>query len=352
MPPKDGDDYWRWPSRGEDNDQLERLVAEERERQNKLRQLSVVRSLGAGFRELEEREQEQIPVDRRRHAVRRRLIAAPGSAIAIALAFVLFFGSGGPAGALSVLNRAPAAAIRSKSVRFGSTILITVNGQTRRAFTEHGELDFADGSYGATLVLTGAGGGLERRSIGGVLYTSQVGRGGETPDQRRWVGARLAKSQRGTLAALPGSDALTDPRALLRILGHLQSPSKRIGTGMVDGTTTTEYRVTTTLSALLRASSESLGGRLDTGRVKAELDVWIDQEGRPRRVAERLVAPSAAGAVTLLSTTTFTGYGQSVTVAAPRASRKSPTSRPLSLSRLGGAPTRIFESLLLPRQAP
>jgi len=93
--------------------------------------VKAIERLGAQFRDLESAEHE---VRVRAAGRRRRRISISGVLAAAAIAILTLVLTGRVANALSPINRAPAAAAASESVRFHSTITITVNGgqRTRR----------------------------------------------------------------------------------------------------------------------------------------------------------------------------------------------------------------------------
>ncbi len=277
----------------------------------------------------------------RKRGYRRRILAAAPVAVAAVVALVLVL-PGKPAGALSTINQAPAAAIRSRTVQFASAIDITRGGRLIRRFQQGGEADFAARRYRTALTAASNAEGLELRSVAGILYAAQTRGPQRAARARRWLAVRLSPHQRAALAAAPEADAVTDP---LRILQKLRTPVSRVGRATIDGTRTTAYRATTSMDALLRASGFVHLPPVDR-HVGADVTVWLDAAGRPRRVKEVLTGSSAAGAVSLVMVMNMSGYGRPVTIQAPasvaafRALRSGPP-RPLA-----GAPTRIFESLL------
>ena len=138
--------------------------------------LPVLDRFGAQLRELE-----RADAARRR---RRRVSISGGLVAALVAAFALL-DMGQLAHALSPVNRAPAAAAASESVRFHSTITIAVNGRQQKRFTEHGEIDFARRNYRTTLQL-GHGEAIEQRRVDGVLYIAQLPGGRSQHAPIRW----------------------------------------------------------------------------------------------------------------------------------------------------------------------
>lgn len=304
--------------------------------------LPALDELGEQFRRLEKAERAKAK------AKRNRLLLAPAVAFVITVAVLALVQRGEVAHAGSIINRAPAAAIKSSSVRFQSTISVTAGGHEIRSFAQNGEIDFAKGSYRTILHLNGgaASSGVEYRSVGGVLYLGLPLATGPPPSRPRWVAVRLSGPQRAILASAPESDGLTDPLALLRILAHTHAPVSFVGTTSIGGVSARHYHVETDFAELLQASSGS-AMKATAGRpVTASLDVWLDDKGRPRRIVELLSGTSSRSVIALQATTTFTDYGSRTHIHPPPGVRPSPTlggdlSRPLI-----GGPGRVFLRLL------
>ena len=267
----------------------------------------VLDRLGAQLRELE-----RADATRRR---RRRVSISGGLVVALVAAFAVL-DMGQLARALSPINRAPAAAAASESVRFHSTITITVNGRQYGRFTEHGDIDFARRNYRTTLEL-GHGEAIEQRRVDGILYIAQLpgGRGQHAPI--RWHGFPLAHEASTTFASAPESEEFTSPLVLLDELGGSRAPVKVVGTEDLDGAPTTLYRLQTNLASLLSASPGAASPPMSYRAVGATLTVWLDRHGRPRRVNETIAGASSVGEASITTVTDFTGYGQPVAVRAP-----------------------------------
>jgi len=298
--------------------------------------LGVLDRLGAQLRELE-----RADAARRR---RRRVSISGGLVAALVAAFALL-DMGQLARALSPINRAPAAAAASESVRFHSTITIAVSGRQQERFTEHGEIDFARRNYRTTLQL-GHGEAIEQRRVDGVFYIAQLpgGRGQHAPT--RWRAVPLAHEAATTFASAPESEEFTSPLVLLDELGGTRAPVKVVGTEDLHGVPTTLYRLQTNLASLLSASPGAGSPPLSYRGVGATLTVWLDRHGRPRRVDETVAGASSVGGASITTVTEFTGYGQPVAVRAPtklsvRAKRSIVAPTPLAAS-----PSRFFERLL------
>jgi hypothetical protein len=298
--------------------------------------LGVLDRLGAQLRDLES-------ADAARH--RRRRVSISGGLVAALIVAFAFLDMGQLARALSPVNRAPAAAAASESVRFHSTITIAVSGRRQSRFAELGEIDFARRNYRTTLEL-GQGEAVEQRRVDGVLYIAQLPGGRRQRAPIRWLGFPLAHEATTTFASAPESTEFTSPLVLLDELGGTRAPVKVVGTEDLDGVPTTLYRLQTNLASLLSAAPGAASPPLSYRGVGATLTVWLDRHGRPRRVDETVAGTSAGGEASIATLTDFTGYGQPVAVRAPtkiavRAKRSIPAPSPLAAS-----PSRFFERLL------
>jgi hypothetical protein len=302
--------------------------------------LPVLDRIGAQLRELERAEAA-------RH--RRRRISISGGLVAVLVAAFAFLDMGQLARALSPINRAPAAAAASESVRFHSTITIGLNGRQQARFTEHGEIDFARRSYRTTLQLGSGGGAVEQRRVAGVLYVAQLSGGDSQHAPIRWLGFPLAHEASTTFASAPESEEFTSPLVLLDELGGTRAPVKVVDTEDLDGVPTTRYRLQTNLASLLSASPGAGRPPLSYRGIGATLTVWLDRHGRPRRVDETVAGAAPAGEASITTVTDFAGYGQPVAVRAPTKLSVSVKRRIVAPSPLAGSPSRFFERILFAR---
>ncbi|HEY5342087.1 MAG TPA: hypothetical protein VIJ66_00290 [Solirubrobacteraceae bacterium] len=301
-------------------------------------QLPVLDRIGAQLRELERAE-----AIRRR----RRRVSISGGLVAALVAVFAFLDMGQLARALSPVNRAPAAAAASESVRFHSTVTITVHGDQQQArFTEDGEIDFARRNYRTTLQLGPGGGAIEQRRVDGVLYVAQLPGRHSQHAPIRWLGFPLAHEASTTFASAPESEEFTSPLVLLDELGGTRAPVKVVDTEDLDGVPTTRYRLETNLASLLSASPGAAGPPLSYRGIGATLTVWLDRHGRPRRVDETVTGTSTGGEVRITTVTDFTGYGQPVAVRAPTKLSVTAERSILAPSPLAASPSRFFEHLL------
>ena len=302
--------------------------------------LPVLDRIGAQLRELE-----NADATRRR----RRRISLSGGLVAALVAAFAVLNMSQLAKALSPINRAPAAAAASESVRFRSAIAIVLNGQQRERFTERGEIDFAKGDFSTALDRGQSGGTLERRIVGGVFYIAQVRRSGRAGGPVHWLALRLAGGRRATFASAPEGDAFTDPPVLFRAMARTRARVAIVGHEQIEGVATTHYRLFTDLAAFLRASSPSAEVSPSYRKVGAALNVWLDGRGRPRRVDETFAGVSARGPARITTRIDFSGYGEPVVVRAPAKAFVTSQRRIGTPGPLVGDPGRLFERLVLTR---
>jgi len=248
-----------------------------------------------------------------------------------------------PAGALSPINHAPVAAAKSRSVRFSSAADVSLNGRTILRVTEQGVLDFVTGDYETTLNLGGER--IERRRVGNVFYGTQLPSGIQ-PNQSRWQAIRVTKLD-GQLVEPPGGYTLIDPQLVFRVFAESRSPVRVIGHNELGGTPTTHYRVFTSLAAFLTAERSSLAHDPRYESVGATLDVWLDRQGRPRRVDTTFSRPSRFGKARVTTRVDFAGYAIPVEVRPPSKAVFSTGGGSAPPSPLSGDPLRTAERLLL-----
>jgi hypothetical protein len=249
----------------------------------------------------------------RKRARARVALASAGTLAAAALCIVLLILPGGQtAQALNVVNRAPRAAEGSGSVRFYSTLTVTVGGRTRPPISEYGAIDFDTGAYRSAVHVAETGQVIERRAVAGVSYAAEHPSSGQA---KSWSARRLRGGLHGAFAA--EADALIEPPAVFRALAGIRAPIRRLGNETRRGIPTTHYRLTTNLDAFLGTTEGYIENRHGYRDVGMTLDVWLDSRGRPVEVSERIAGPSPAGHTTITTLVQFRDYGTPVTVPAP-----------------------------------
>jgi hypothetical protein len=273
---------------------------------------------------------------RRRPAPARAGAVLAGAVLAL-LAVVLVVV---PAGAHSPVNHAPAAARQSGSVRFDSSLRVSLNGRALTHFAEAGELNFVTGDYATTLSL--AGERFDRRRVGGTFYGRQQ-HAHERPASERWHAVHVEQEPDG-FDRVPGGYTLIDPQVVFRVLADSHSAVTLVGHQQLAGARTTHYRLSTTLAAFLSAEGSPVGEPARYETVLATVDVWLDARDRPRQVQASFAGAARLGTATMTSVIHFADYGEPVTVRPPSASEVS--RRRAASTALLGDPLRAVELLL------
>lgn len=273
----------------------------------------------------------------------RRRATIPAVVVAAAISGAVLLAAmglrGGSAGARSIVNQAPAAAVRARTVSFRSLVHVADGTRTLRSFLQTGAIDFASGDYRTRVRPLDGATSTEWVSLNGTLYLSQAARTGglRTP----WVAVQLTPAERRALASAPESDALTDPLAMLRILRDTKAPATRTGTTLSAGVEAACYTLATTLAEVFEASTGHPAPGV-FGGVRATFIVCLDALRRPLSVTE---AVSGVGGARLTAQVAFSGYGAPARIAVPDGAahdtRRVDTPQPLF-----GGPSRIFEGLL------
>lgn len=300
------------------------------------RELPTRERFGQAMRDLAQEDERRASLPLRLRA--RTVIASSGGIAAVFVVALLVLTSGHPAEALNIINRAPAAAERSGSVRFRSALRISVDGHPKAGITEHGAIDFKTGAYTTQARLADSGQILERRSLNGVLYSAHHD---ALSTHVRWTATHL---RGGTFAT--ESDAFTDPPAVFRALAGIRAPLHRLGHQRLEGVPTTHYRLPTNLAAFLGKSAGYVENRAAYRQVTATLDVWLDSRGRPRQVAETFSGPSASGRTTMTTSVRFSGYEQPVSVGAPPSGQVRFTHGAAQANPLAALPAALLARLL------
>jgi hypothetical protein len=221
---------------------------------------------------------------------------------------------------------------------------VTQEGRTVDAFTGHGEIDFASGAYRTVLQRAGQPAQLERRRTRGTLFIASLR--GDSSRLPYWVAFPLTPAQQARLSPAPGADALTDPVSLLRVLSLTRAPAVPGGRAILRGVPTTRYTLRSDLASVLRESSASDNPPAAYSRVQARIEVWLDRQGRPRRVSEIFQGGAAPTGDSLRSVITFSGYGEPVRILAPAGARRSPRTASGGPRALATDPSDLYERLL------
>lgn len=229
----------------------------------------------------------------------------------------------------ALVTDAPTTTFREGTAHFTSTVAIS--GPANVSFTLAGVSDFANKS--TEMQLSVAGISETVNLIGGVeyLHTSLL----TLPGGAHWV--KILPQDLGVSAA-PTTAASGDPTQGLQFLGAMVGSPTVVGTGTVDGVSTTHYHVILNLQSLFarvgQAESslsptfavgfQALQGQVDLTRIPG--DVWLDPAGRVRRFSYTLNLHVGAAPISEVDTTDFSDFGAHVQVSAPAASDTVPFS--------------------------
>lgn len=209
--------------------------------------------------------------------------------------------------------------------------------------TGDGVLDLGARTADVAIDLPSLGGRVRVLFVGGVLYAAlppQIA--GFVNAGRPWVSVdvdRLAQTQLGAPLSQLGVSP-TNPADQLAWLQAVRDDARLVGPEPIDGTPTTHYAAVVDLDRVPAAQDPAQRPAID--RLKARLgtamlpvDVWIDPQGRLRRVSQTLTTPAKPGIPPTGATTTltFTRFGATPVAPAP------PSEQVSDLSRLLGSAT-------------
>jgi hypothetical protein len=186
-----------------------------------------------------------------------------------------------------------------------------------------------------------------------VLYMNMPVLAGRLPAGKTWIKLDLAKlaSKAGVDASQLGSLNQADPTQFLSYLRASSGAVTTVGSEQIGGTPTTHYRATLQLDRILdrlpdsqRAAARGMLEHLGTGSIP--VDVWVDQQGRLRRMQLSIgggstgtngTSPLASVSGTL--TLDLTSYGPVPPIVPPPASQVFDASAVAtgSLGQLAGA---------------
>jgi hypothetical protein len=215
-----------------------------------------------------------------------------------------------------------------------------------------GVVDFSNGDADLRVTIprfdrAGAGGAIEQRIVGGVVYSrfpAPILRAAGLPAGVDWLSLDPARIGGADPSAV--SQAQADPAGQLAFLAATSNQVRVIGSDPVRGVPATHYTTTIDLGAgvgsrkalaAVRARLAPLG--FAAGRRPLVVDVWLDATGCARRVVVSipLSAAAAPGGLAGLGPDAmlriqgdFYGFGATAKVAVPPPSRV----RPYSLLRL------------------
>jgi hypothetical protein len=159
-----------------------------------------------------------------------------------------------------------------------------------------------------------------------VIYMKMPALAGKLPGGRTWIKLDLTKAAHSAGIDLSQLSSLnqTDPTQFLHYLRASSGSVAIVGSESVDGVSTTHYHATLQLSSILARlpSSEQAAGKAALEKLASggaiPVDVWVDAQGRVRRIQLSTVTsvptgtaggPGAATGITSTVTIDFTSYG-------------------------------------------
>lgn len=250
----------------------------------------------------------------------RRVVTSLGC---LALAVLLAACSGGSPEDL--LDRAPDALEEAGTSRFEMLVTAVAESGQQPPFRAEGEQDLVTGTMRMVFDLGDEGSRTETLLDGNLVYLRAPLFALFTGDPDRWV--RLDLEEAGADAGLdPDQLVPTDagPTALLQQLRGAAEDVEDLGTEEIRGVGTHHLRVTVVSDRAIEHAPEQLRDQLRTYAEATGLpatypmEVWIDDEGLPRRVRTVLeIDDEVRGPVTQETTLELFDFGVAVDVAPP-----------------------------------
>jgi cytochrome c556 len=251
-------------------------------------------------------------------------------ALAIA-ALAAACGGGGTSNAerLALVSKASAETLSQRSARLATTTESTKGGPSGGGvnITSAGVFDFVGkaGSFTVDMGSLGASDTAEFRVLGNIIFFKAPP--GLVPGTKSWIKIDLSDPALAA-AGLGGLDQITntDPSNSLSFLKGIAGNVEDLGSDTVRGTKTTHYSaVVDTAKALAAAGDKTkrlLEQTLEKGVKQVPIEVWIDNDGRLRRVKQVIdmskssdAAAQQSGKVT--TTVELFDFGVAVDIAAP-----------------------------------
>ena len=262
----------------------------------------------------------------------RRSLIRTGAAGAV---LVLALGACGSTGreaskvsTLAMVAGAPQAAADAKTAHMSGSMRVAAAGE-RMEIPIEGDIDFANGAaqismdmstIGAASGMKRASGGgtLEMRMVDGVMYMNMgamIGsRSGSVFGGRSWIKVDLKDVGAGStgLAGQNPSDYLDTLRGAADVT--------ELGTARINGVDTTHFRAQIDMAKSLGKMTPKLRALAAKGLAAFgkhfPVDVWISNDGLPRRFALHL---DMKGVASVSAQIDYTDYGASVSIKAPPA---------------------------------
>lgn len=241
---------------------------------------------------------------------------APSWAAPFALLLAVACGSGGGGDPQGRLRDAAGATRDAGTAR----LAVTVTTGPTTSFSAEGTVDLAAGRGTLTLDLAVAGlGRVDALFDGSEVYARNPA--GALPGMRPWVGTTLAQ-----LATVIGLDAgglgPVETAGLTAGLDYLRgaTAATEVGTEILRGTATTRYRASIDLAQAAEGAPPEVAPDLQAaaaaGTTVPDADIWLDDEGRVRRVDLTVAASGGGAGPTTLSVELY-DFGTPVEVEIP-----------------------------------
>jgi hypothetical protein len=214
----------------------------------------------------------------------------------------------------------------SSSALPGGAFSITANGyMDERNHSGEMTMDLS-GIPGASALPGGGAGTVQMIFQYPVIYMNLPSLAGKLPEGKTWMELNLTKAAQADGIDLPQLSSLdeNDPTQFLEYLRSSSGGVTTVGHETVDGVPTTHYHATLQLSDILarlpssaQAAAKATLEKLDDGGA-IPVDVWVDAQGRVRRIQLSIgsslpagASGSTTGAASASGTTTmnFADYG-------------------------------------------
>lgn len=265
--------------------------------------------------------------------MRLRLVAAA------VMVLVVFAACGGGAGnPLAAITLAAARTSDAGTARMTSDMTMTIQGQTIRS-TGEGELDLANELSHLTMTMEGVPGAgvveTEMYASGFTMYMRSDSFGVSIPGAKEWVEIDLqaAGEEAGFDLGAFRQLGSNDPTASLDYLRGAKSVEE-VGSEEIRGTRTTHYRATIEWDSVVdevpEDTREAMRANVDlitewTGETEHVFDVWLDEEGRMRRMTmafDYVTGPAAGSSIDM--TMEMFDFGTDVAIELPDPSTVTP----------------------------
>jgi hypothetical protein len=275
--------------------------------------------------------QEQPAEVRRQHAAVRGLAVLSVLLLLFGLVGLVTIDSddgGAPAGTPLAVVFGAADKTLGQSARITMKTETNFGGQTGPVMTADGVSDFASKEMALTMKVAGLF-ELEMRSDGETIFVKVPQEMMEAP--KPWIAvdlsdAEAAAAKDNPMAGLPGASGpmgASDPGEMLQWLKSHEAvkDAAAVGQATVQGTSTTQYRVTVDLAALAKAV-DAPPEALEGGPTEFIIDLYVDGDGLIRREVVRIGGDPQTGgafAFSAVATIDFSDFGLDVDVDPPPA---------------------------------